>query len=333
MEEIWAVVTKMGPFTSPGPDGYSPVFYKRSVGVHIAVIPKIKSPDTPSDYRPISLSNVLYKIVAKKLVKQTRAASGRICILVAKCFCAWSPDFLGIIFIAKELLHFMHNSRAVNGHFDLKVDIVKAYDRVNWKFLGDMLHIMGISGTAHSLIKACVMSTSFCINIDGSSQGFYKSERGIPLSPTLFIICSQGLSLLMQQFESQGTKDIKSTDGINVFNLKKLLQQYASMSGQLTDNNKSAIYFSKGISDLSKQTTMQDLGVREMVSDDKYIGIFPLKSDFRIASFNYLIEKFTSRLPGWRFGRENGIATNYSEFLFTSWDFMSSTKGCYAGNN
>lgn len=67
---------------------------------------------------------------------------------------------------------------------------------------------MGDSGTAHSLIMACVSTTSFSINLNGSPQGFFRSERGIhqgyPLSPTLFTICSQGLSLLMHQFEVQG---------------------------------------------------------------------------------------------------------------------------------
>ncbi|XP_026410798.1 uncharacterized protein LOC113306024 [Papaver somniferum] len=290
----------------------------------------IKNPAALSAYHPIYLCNVLYKIVAKIL-------SNRIKPYLEEFIC-WSQSafvpgrqILDNIIIAKELLHSMNNSGAVNGHFALKVDMVKAYDRVNWRFLGDMLHVMGINGKTHLLIMACVISISFSININGSPQGFFKSERGIrqgcPLSPSLFIICSQGISILMNQFESQGlyqgykinrwaptiTHLMFADDlfffgehsRINVLNMKKLLDQYASLSGQMTNYNKSAIYFSKGISDLRRQTTIQDLGVREMVSDVKYLGIFPLKSDYRVASYDYLVDKFNSRFPGWRFHYTN----------------------------
>lgn len=39
---------------------------------------------------------------------------------------------------------------------------------------------------------------------------------------------------------------------------------------------------------MRKQTTIQDLGVRDMLVEDKYLGIFPLKSDHRIASYDFL---------------------------------------------
>lgn len=96
----------------------------------------------------------------------------------------------------------MNNSNASNGYFALKFDMAKEYHRVNWRFLGDILKVMGITGKPHDITMDCVTTASFSINIKGSPQGFFKSERGIrqgcPLSPTLFTICSQGLSLLMQ---------------------------------------------------------------------------------------------------------------------------------------
>lgn len=220
----------------------------------------------------------------------------------------------------------MNNSRAINGHFALKVDIAKAYDRVNWKFLGDMLRIMGVSVASHSLIMECVSTSTFSINLNGSPKGNFCSERGIrqgcPLSPTLFIIFSQGLSMLMQQFEHQGLYQgykinsrapiitylmfvddlffFGENTRVNVQNLKKLLKEYADFSGQQINYEKSSIHFSKGIPDWMKQVSIQDLGVRQMNSEDKYLGIYPLKSDYRILSFDFLLNKITSRLPGWR---------------------------------
>ncbi|XP_026429257.1 uncharacterized protein LOC113325269 [Papaver somniferum] len=150
---------------------------------------------------------------------------------------------------------------------------------------------MGVAGAAHSLIMECISTATFSININGSPQGCFRSERGIrqgcPLSPSLFIICSQGLSILMHQFEQQGLYQgyqinrrapiilhlmfaddlffLGENTRVNIQNLKKLLKEYAEMSGQLINYDKSAIHFSK---------------------------------EFQALIF--LIDKVTSRLPGWR---------------------------------
>ncbi|XP_026445566.1 uncharacterized protein LOC113346212 [Papaver somniferum] len=221
---------------------------------HITLVPKIKNPECASDYRHISLCNGLYKIVAKILSNRIKQYLDR--------FISWSQNafvpgrqILDNIIVAKELLHTMNNSYAANDHFALKVDMSKAYNRVNLSLLGDMLHLMGIQGMAHSLIMNYVITPSFSVNINGSLQGFFKSKRGIkqgcPLFPSLFIICSQGLSILMHQYESQGL--------VNVLNLKKILEEYAETSGQQINYTKSAIHFSRGLSEIRRQSTIQDL--------------------------------------------------------------------------
>lgn len=49
-----------------------------------------------------------------------------------------------------------------------------------------------------------------------------------------------------------------------------------------------------------RQTIIQDLGVKEMLVEDKYLGIYPLKSDYKISTFDFLIDKIVSKQPGWR---------------------------------
>lgn len=87
---------------------------------------------------------------------------------------------------------------------------------------------------------------------------------------------------------------------VNVNNLRKFFEEYTNLSSQQINYSKSSIHFSKGISDIRKETSCQDMGVREMNVEDKYMGIYPLKYDYRISSYDFLKNKFNSRYSDWR---------------------------------
>lgn len=107
------------------------------------------------------------------------------------------------IIIAGEVGHYLQRKRVGNdGWAALKLDMAKAYDRMEWSFLEGTLVALGFDSRWVDLIRLCVPTVKYNILVNGDSVGSVIPTRGIrqgdPLSPYLFIICAEVLSLLLQ---------------------------------------------------------------------------------------------------------------------------------------
>ena len=111
--------------------------------------------------------------------------------------------------VAYETLHAMHSMRSGRrGSLALKLDISKAYDRVEQDFLKGIMKKLGLLERWIDRVMSCVTSTSFsvCINVKafGNIRPFGGLRQGDPLSPYLFLLCAEGFSSMLAKAQDGG---------------------------------------------------------------------------------------------------------------------------------
>ncbi|KAL0458086.1 UNVERIFIED_CONTAM: putative aspartic proteinase GIP2 [Sesamum latifolium] len=159
-KEITAAITHMAPLKSLGPDGMPPIFFHKYWHIvkgdvfkcvfnilndrvldpslnstHITLIPKCNKSELLTQFCPISLCNVVMRITTKCIANRLKPLLDRIISPVQSAFI---PGRLitDNVLIAFEINHFLKNkSWGKLGHMALKLDISKAYDKVEWSFL------------------------------------------------------------------------------------------------------------------------------------------------------------------------------------------------------
>lgn len=111
--------------------------------IYITLILKKKCPEQVSDYRPISMCNVLNKIVAKVLTNILRMIMPKLISNTQSAFilgCQIKDNVL----VAYELMHHLNlKKRGKIGFMSLKPDMSKTYDRVEWNFLETVMTKLG----------------------------------------------------------------------------------------------------------------------------------------------------------------------------------------------
>ncbi|KAL5714065.1 hypothetical protein ACHQM5_016077 [Ranunculus cassubicifolius] len=128
--------------------------------------------------------------------------------------------------VANELID--SKRKQGGGGMAVKIDMMKAYDHVSWNFLEWVMIKMGFGSKWRRWIRICISNARFSILLNGSSKKFFKSTRGLrqgdPLSPFLFIMVTEVLSmvtsLLVSQGELDGFKASNAEDGVVVSHLQ-----------------------------------------------------------------------------------------------------------------
>ena len=235
-QEVRIALKQMYPLKAPGPDGMPPLFFQHFWNTcgevvtstvldflnhgmsppnfnetHIVLIPKINEPKHVSDYRPISLCNVAYKIASKAIANRLKKFLPSIISGTQSAF-VHGRLITDNILVAFETMHHISQKKGGKvGEMAIKLDISKAYDRVEWVFLEKIMEKLGFDIKLRSLIMQCITTVSYAIKINGCPRGRIIPSRGIrqgdPLSPYLFLLCAEGLSALIKASVCNGSME------------------------------------------------------------------------------------------------------------------------------
>ena len=97
----------------------------------------------------------------------------------------------------------MRSKQGKRGFMAIKIDLEKAYDRVNWLFLRDCLNDLNLPRSLIDIIFSCVSTPSMQLLWNGERIGSISPSRGVrqgdPLSPYLFVLCMERLAHLIQE--------------------------------------------------------------------------------------------------------------------------------------
>ncbi|XP_074300778.1 uncharacterized protein LOC141632098 [Silene latifolia] len=352
-KEVRQAVFQMGPMKSPGPDGIPAVFYlrcwhlvkrdctkailsilnsgavlKEMNRTVIALIPKCDSPEEVKDYRPISLCNVIMRIITKCITNRMQRVMGYLVGDYQNAFLA-GRNISDNILLAHEAIHKVNSHKhGKSGRVAFKADMSKAFDRVRWDFLQAVLLAFGFPSRMVSLIMNCVSTVSYEILLNGVPLRPFKPQCGLrqgdPVSPYLFILCMEVLSCNVECAQREGIiQGIRLCRGVpplthlffaddSVFfiqikgaavrHLKRLLVNYWETSGQVINDDKSGLIFSPNTTLRQVRSCLKSLNIKHNKGFGKYLGLPTEFQESKKVVFMGLIEAVMKRISSW-----NGI--------------------------
>jgi hypothetical protein len=218
------------------------------------------------------------------------------------------------VLVAYESIHAIKNKRVgSNGACAVKLDMHKAYDRVEWIFLENVMRRMGFAERWIQLMMACVRSVKYQVRFNSEETEMFVPTRGLrqgdPLPPYLFLLCADGLSSLLLYEEEVGGIDgvrvcrnapsvshllfaddsliLMKADMTNATSLQQVLDTYCANSGQMVSLSKLSIFFSPNTNVLVRAEICEALHISTKAISDKYLGLPALVSADRSDCFEH----------------------------------------------
>jgi hypothetical protein len=345
--ELDEVLAGMKPDSAPGPDGLPVLFFKKfwdllkgpilqilndfalgrvdiarlNFGV-ISLIPKVQGADTIKQFRPIALINVIFKFIAKAYATRLAPLAHRTIDRSQSAFIKGRCLHEGVLAL-HEIAHELRVKK-LKGLL-LKLDFEKAFDRVSWDFLREVLLRKGFSPMIVHRLMQLVSGGQTAINVNGVIGDNFRNARGVrqgdPLSPILFDFMVDSLAAIIARATDSGhlkgvvphlipggithlqyaddTLIMIEPSDLGLANLKLLLLCFENMSGLKINFAKSEAVVT-GVPDLERQRVADALNCKLGSLPLHYLGLPVSDRPLSVADWNFLTEKVGHRVEPWQ---------------------------------
>ncbi|CAL1367617.1 unnamed protein product [Linum trigynum] len=346
-EEIRMALFSMNGEKSPGPDGFTVGFYQHNWEIlgddltaaimdffrtgkllsevnstYLALIPKVQNVDCMKQFRLISCCNIIYKCIAKVLANRLKEV---LPIVISQNQSAFIKGRLisDNVLLAHEMVR-LYNRKSISPRCVLKVDMMKAFDSVDWVYLETVMEAMRFPPQFINWIGVCLQSIKLSVCFNGGLCGYFSAQKGLrqgdPLSPYLFTIAMEVLSCMLNrayavkslpphpQTHRIGLSHLCFADDLLVFTkgtpeavgkAKDILNAFYTIFGLKCNPAKSEV-FCGGV----------DLNVQALISSSsgfaighlpvRYLGIPLIAGKLSNANCLALVERITARIRGWK---------------------------------
>jgi hypothetical protein len=347
LQEISSALKSFSKDKSPGPDGWTVEFYLhffdligqdllelvednrlrgKVIGAinstFLTLIPKTDSPTTFGDFRPISLCNLCYKLISKIIANRIKPILSRFISNEQLGFLK-GRQIIDAIGTAQECLHSIKSKKSKA--LILKLDLKKAFDCIDWDFLRLILVKTGFSQQTIKWIMSCITSANLTILVNGEASTFFRMGRGLrqgfPLSPLLFTLAMEALSLLLKSAYSEGKiSGIKISRTIKILHLlfvddvlilskgtlqdwieiKEILHLFCIATGLTINWDKSSFHFANiPCTTLDQIKDIFPFTFVPLTTGLNYLGYHLKPDSYKPSDWNWLLIKVENRIGHW----------------------------------
>ena len=212
------------------------------------------------------------------------------------------------------------------GLMAIKLDMSKAYNRVEWAYLDAMMRKLGFIERWIKLIMMCVTTVTYSVLINGEPRGRISPSRGLrqgdPISPYIFLLCSEGLFAMQKREEIVGrikgvsvchgasqVSHILFADDSIIFcrasvregqRVMKVLADYEQESGQKLNKEKTSLFFSRNTSRDCQEEIKELFGAQIIQQHERYLGLPPLVGREKKKAFSQVKDQVGRKIANWK---------------------------------
>ncbi|XP_057453159.1 uncharacterized protein LOC130745025 [Lotus japonicus] len=350
-EEIVEALNSLGSMKAPGPDGFNGLFFKSHWNsikddvcaaiqnffregdlptdineTVVALVPKVPGPENVVQFRPISCCNFLLKMVTRIMVIRLKGALNDLITPNQSAFVG-GMMIQDNILVAQEVFHGLKKrGKELKDFLAIKLDLSKAYDRLEWVFLERALLAYGFHEKWVTQVMRVVRGVTYKYKINGHLGKKLIPERGLrqgdPLSPYLFVLAVDVLSHMLIQAQRDGRIEglqlaptapklthlffaddsllfAKASDQ-EAYQIVDILNTFSLASGQRINTSKSGIICSLFLHQQQKLSYANILKMEVWDNPGKYLGLPATWGRNKTNCLDWVKERIMGKMEGWK---------------------------------